>query len=192
MNNTKFSQDYNKLINEYKKLHSNGIGKLSSKDTFAGTSLSNWVLTIRKILSENFCRSIIDFGCGKAGLYQREITLDGVVYSDLSHFWNCNKIYLYDPAVEEYSKYPSEKADAVICTDVLEHIPPQDIEIFIESLYRLASKILFIVVSTRPASKFFENGQNIHLTIKTEENWKEIFNRFGEEFKSIKTFIHFN
>ena len=37
------------------------------------------------------------------------------------------KIHLYDPGVEEYSIYPKNKHDGVICTDVLEHIPEDDI-----------------------------------------------------------------
>ena len=192
MNNSKFTHDYYDLIKKYKDFHEFGIGKLLPQDTFAGTSLSPWALILRELFQKNNYKSLIDFGCGKAGLYEKEIDLDGKKFQGLSKFWDCDDIYLYDPAVEKYSKYPDKKADVVICTDVLEHITPQDIDFFIDNLYMLAEKLLFVVVSVRAASKFFEDGRNIHLTIKPPEEWKKIFKRFNDKYKSINTIIHFN
>ena len=92
-----------------------------------------------------------------------------------------NNIYLYDPGVEKYSKFPQIKYDGLICTDVVEHIPEDDVINFIDGLFKLSNKFIFVVIATIPATKFFDDGSNIHLSLKNESVWKDIF----ESFKKI-------
>ena len=59
-------------------------------------------------------------------------------------------VYLYDPAVAKFSIYPNKKYDGVICTDVIEHIPEDDIMNFIQDIFDLSEKFVFIVVALVP------------------------------------------
>ena len=65
---------------------------------------------------------MIDFGCGKAKYYFENIKINNINYKNIAHFWKIQKYFLYDPGVKSFSKYPSEKADGVICTDVVEKL----------------------------------------------------------------------
>tara|TARA_E500000178_G_C16855123_1_gene676987 strand:+ start:148 stop:726 length:579 start_codon:yes stop_codon:yes gene_type:complete len=190
MNN--FSDKYFEIINKYKDFHENGIGDMPASKTFEGTSLAKWIVIIKKFLIKYNCKSIIDFGCGKAIGYTTVLDIEDESYKGLADFWNCQDIVLYDPAVEIYKKYPSNKADCVICVDVLEHIPPNDLLSFIDDLFRLSKKLLFICVATIPATKFFEDGSNIHLSIKSENQWIELFNDFKIKYPSITLKLKFN
>lgn len=169
-----FSKEYYHTIDLYKQMHQENV--------FNGYSLHKWIDNIKDTINVTKAKSIIDFGCGKAELYKQNI----------KQLWNVNDITLYDPGVEKFSSYPQSKADGVICIDVLEHITSKDVNEFINQLYALANKFVFIVVCTRPAKKHFKDGRNVHLTLKNEEQWNKIFNKFDNKYKNIHTIIKYN
>jgi len=190
--NPKFSQEYYDTIQLYKKFHTEGTKKLSPEQTFAGHSLIPWGSKIKQIIDITQSNSITDFGCGKALGHTHRFKINQTIYQNLADYWNIEFVQLYDPGVKEFSSYPTEKTDGFICTDVIEHIPSNDIEIFIDQLYSLSKKFVFVVIATIPASKFFEDGRNIHLTIKKEHEWKQIFKTFDVKYPEIRTFLEFN
>ena len=129
---------------------------------------------IKQIIDSTKSNSFIDFGCGKAKYYFENVKIDNVNYNNIADFWKKQKYFLYDPGVASFSKYPSEKADGVICIDVVEHIPEQDVIKFIEEIFRLANKFIFVVIACYPAKKKLPDGRNVHLSIKTIDDWKKI------------------
>lgn len=193
----KYTDDYYKLINEYKEFHKNGIKDIKPHKTFTGYSLAKWVDEIKLIIKRNNISSVIDFGCGKAYLYKQQINVrtkeKKIYYDNIGAYWKIDDIVLYDPGVEEYSNYPNQKKDMVICTDVLEHISPQDTENFIRDIFLLANKLVFFVIHTKPApsKKTLSNGENIHTNLKTFDEWKLIFSSFEKEFSKIKIIVKF-
>ena len=188
----KYSNYYYEIIEKYKLFHTRGIKNLSGSKTFLGYSLTKWIIKIKEIIKINNCNSLIDFGCGKGFLYKNKIKIGDIEFKDLSEFWEVQNIYLYDPAVDEYSIYPKNKYDGVICTDVIEHIPESDVINFIDNLFKLANKFVFVVIATIPASKHFENGNNIHLCIKNQSVWEDIFSIFKEKYPEVNQYIYFN
>ncbi len=188
----KYSDYYYEVIEKYKLFHENGIKNISGSRTFLGFSLEKWIVEIKKIIESNNCETIIDFGCGKGFLYNKKLKIGKYEYSNLSEFWNLKQIYLYDPGVEEYSKYPEDKFDGVICTDVIEHIPENDVVNFIEDLFKLSNKFIFVVIATIPATKYFDDGNNIHLSLKSEDDWDEIFSDFKNKYPNINQYIFYN
>ena len=187
-----FSENYFKTINLYEKMHQNGTKKLSPDNIFAGFSLIKWIPEIKSIIKKTNAKSIIDFGCGKAMAYKQKIEFNSITYPNIKNFWNINEITLYDPGVPEFSNYPETPADGIICTDVIEHITPEDILKFIDELFLLSNKFLFLVIATKPASKYFEDGRNIHLTLKSHNEWNLIFEDFKKKYPSLNIEVRFN
>lgn len=122
---------------------------------------------------------ILDYGCGKSTL-QQQLPF---------------KIQQYDPAVPKYSTLP-DPADIVVCTDVLEHIEPDNLGNVLLHIHSLAKKAAFLVIATRPAKKILEDGRNAHLIVKDMVWWlgalKEcgfyvhmVQNKNDQEFKVI-------
>ena len=62
---TKPSVEYNKLIEEYKKLH-------EDPTIFPGKSITKYAHYVRSIIRDNKCKTLLDYGCGKGGLYEEE------------------------------------------------------------------------------------------------------------------------
>ncbi len=110
---------------------------------------------------------MLDLVSGKGFLYKNKFKIDDQEYRNLLDYWKLDDVYLYDPAVKELSVYPERKFDGLIFTDFIEHIPESDILKFIDDLFKLSNKFIFVVIATMPASKFFDDGRNIHLCLRT-------------------------
>ncbi len=189
MKNNKFSDQYYKLIKEYKNAHENGIRKknsfISDSNTFNGKSLRPWIKNIKNIISNSNSGSILDYGCGKAKYYFNEFELENQKYKNLYEYWNNPEIKLFDPGVEKFSDYPIKKYDGVICTDVLEHVLINDLDNIVRDIFSFANKFVFFVIATELDTKFFPNGQNVHVTVKNESWWTLFFEKIRNDFPEV-------
>jgi len=187
--NNSFSKEYKDTLEIYKKLHLNGTELDSAENTFDGKSLKFFFQPIKQVIDLTKSKSVIDFGCGKAKYYFEEIAINKNSYSNITNYWNVNDVCLYDPGVKNFSKYPTRKADGVICIDVVEHIPEGDAISFIEELFKLANKFVFIVIACYPAKKTLPDGRNVHLCIKSANDWKEIIKDIRTKFSNISPYV---
>jgi len=89
---------------------------------------------------------------------------------------------LYDPAVEQYSVLPEGTFDAVICTDVLEHIEEEDVADVIQEIYSKANKFVYLGISNEPASSYLPDGRNAHVTQKSLDWWVEQTLPYADKF----------
>ena len=87
-------------------------------------------------------------------------------------------IYLFDPCVTKYKKFPNNSVDLSLCIDVLEHIPEEDIDWVLEKFISITKKFSFIVVACYPAVATLPNGENAHITIQTPEWWLNKLSKF--------------
>ena len=73
---------------------------------------------------------------------------DGSRISKVKDFCGVETIQLYDPGVEEFSTRPSTNFDGVISTDVLEHIPEEDIDWVLAERFSFAKKSLYMNIAS--------------------------------------------
>ena len=66
--------------------------------------------------------------------------------------------------------------DYVSCYDVLEHLPPEDVGLALDELFRVAKKTLFI--TTNDNRLHFGDAEQ-HLTRKPREWWEQEFSKRG-------------
>jgi hypothetical protein len=111
------SEKYVELVEAYKDLH-------KEEDKFRGISLVPFAYDIYNILLHNNCKSILDYGCGKAIPYKenhRDVDPKKKIPNfdkPLHKWWGIDELFLYDPAYPEHDKLPTKKYDMVICTDM--------------------------------------------------------------------------
>ena len=123
-----------------------------------GIALKKFIPAINQIIKDKDIKSILDYGCGKAKYHPEE--------------WNATK---YDPAVPEYQNKPTNKFDLVISTDVLEHIPVDNLKNVIDDIFSYSKKWVFVSVCCRKANAILPNGYNAHATIESAKWWRELF-----------------
>ena len=174
------SNQYLKNIEFYKNMHEKGFYttagvKKTKEEAYAGNSTSNYAKMINKIILKNQCNSLLDYGCGKAKLYNEGFKTNKAIYPNLKDYWNI-KINLYDPCYRKYNKLPTKKVDISICIDVLEHIPIQDINWILREFMTLTKKITFFNIACYPAIALLPNGDNAHINVQKHEWWHEKIN----------------
>lgn len=183
------SKKYLELGELYKQLHSEGEKSLNltPEETFQGISLAPQLTKIKNGISLTSSKTLLDYGCGKALAWLPSSFLEvNSLKITTKEFLELDEVYLYDPGYEPYSTEPTKKYDAVICTDVLEHIPELDIKWFINELFTYSNKYVFANIAVYPAKKIMPNGENAHCTIKPIDWWKSIFDEVSALHQGVE------
>lgn len=146
-------------IEQYKQLHSKVV-------TYGTTSISyiNEVCLIIDFLKP---RSILDYGCGKGTLI-KELKL---LYPDI-------EIFGYDPAIPGKDELPEKlKVDLVINTDVLEHIPEEEIDTTISKIKSISNNVYFNLHHAL-ACAVLPDGTNAHCTVRNKYWYNEKITKY--------------
>lgn len=124
---------------------------------------------ILRFLAQTNSKSLLDYGCGEGHQYKK---------FKLDEFWDLEELYCYDPALEEYENRPTKKYDAVINTDVLEHIPEVYLDEVVSDIFSFAENLVYFSICTCRAKTILPNGENAHCTLKSHEEWTEILKEY--------------
>lgn len=144
---------------------------MAGTDNFHGNSILQHADSIGKMVRLTRARTLLDFGCGRGDAYRSPHHVWkqwGLSYADVT---------LYDPAFNRDNVLPPEgkQFDIVVCSDVLEHVPEEEVDAFIERLFGYARHGVWASVCCRPAKKQFPDGTNLHVTVKRHDWWREKF-----------------
>jgi hypothetical protein len=61
----------------------------------------------------------------------------------------------------------------VVSTDVLEHIPEEDVDWVLKDCFSFAKKFIYMNIASYPARKILPNGWNAHVTIESPDWWRQ-------------------
>ena len=162
-----------KLLQDYKDLH--------EKKCFAGNSIVNYVPQIKQLFWSYRPKSMLDYGCGRASPYYGDEMLPMV--DKLGYEM---ELSLYDPAVEAYSIKPIDPVGAIICCDVLEHIPEDELDEILSHIYSLARVFVFFAIALVPdGNRKLLDGSDVHVTLKTKEAWLNLIHKYS----TVPTYI---
>jgi hypothetical protein len=176
------SPRYRRLIEQYQLMHLHGETHLGipPEQTFPGASLPKEAPHIKRLIKQTEARTILDYGCGKGQQYLPWRIADaeeGIEYPDIKSYWGVGDIRCYDPGYSPFTELPTGTFDGVICTDVLEHCPEEDMPWILGELFGFASKFVYANVACFPAKKRLPSGGNAHCTIKPARWWEEQIER---------------
>ena len=100
------------LLEGYRRAHGH-----PTKAMMTGTSIRRHPGSFKAFCSVFKPKSVLDYGCGKGYQYTEH---------KIHEEANIPMPTLYDPAVRGLHIKPTGQYDSVICTDVMEHIHPDD------------------------------------------------------------------
>ena len=180
------SEDYYDLLDSYKELH-------KEEGKFRGISLVPLVPTLFNIIKENNCKTLLDYGCGKAIPYSKKECKSIGLKKPVQELCNLDSFDLYDPAYPKYNKLSKKKYDIVVCTDVMEHIAEQDIDYVLKDILSHSKKTVFLNISCQPALKHFKEGkfkgQNVHISVFHGTWWSDKVKNIWNKFKHLKIYM---
>ena len=172
------SPRYRELLTQYVQMHVQGeqFRHIPAEQTFAGQSLPRHAMAIKALIDAHAARTILDYGSGKGRQYQPlGLRLaDGREFPSIPAYWSVDAITCYDPGYEPYSQLPQGKFDGVVCTDVLEHCPQDDLAWIVGELFGYARKFVYANVACYPAMKRLANGENAHCTVQSTPWWETL------------------
>ena len=148
-----------------------------AKELFTGIQFLRKFPKHLKRIAEEKGRAItlLDYGCGKGNMPWRphESYKNGLWGSMPDQI---QSIFLYDPCYPPFSTKPPEgwQFDVVGCADVMEHIPEEDVDTVLKDLTSFCKSdgVLLFSISGNKAFKAFEDGENLHCTIRSIDWWK--------------------
>jgi hypothetical protein len=183
------SPRYQRLVELYRGMHTEGerfLG-LSPEHTFPGKSLPPQAHHIRRLLAETGAQGLLDYGSGKGQQYRYWPYRDaeGNNHPNVQAYWGV-PVHCYDPAYTPCSTLPEGRFDGVICTDVLEHVPEEDVPWVVDELFGYAHLFVFANVACFPAGKRLPNGQNAHCTVKPVKWWCREFERAAARHPGVR------
>src|SRR5690242_6243735 len=135
--------------------------KLHAKGKYGqGLEARRCANVIRKMAAKG--SSVLDYGCGQ-----------GHLALWLRPDYDVRE---YDPCIEGKDGRP-ERADYVVCADVMEHVEPELVETVIAHLREVTGKRLLLIIDIRPAKKSLPDGRNAHISLHDMDWWKEKFSQ---------------
>lgn len=182
------SPRYAALIAQYRRMHRDGDVRhgLTAAQTFNGKSLPRQAQRVRALISRTGATTILDYGSGKGTQYApADIREMGRRWSSIQEYWRVDSIACYDPGYEPFTRLPSGTYHGVVCTDVLEHCPEEDLEWIVGELFAYASRFVFANVACYPARKTLPSGENAHCTVLPVSRWNELFSAIGARFPGL-------
>lgn len=183
------SKRYRELLRLYQEMHAHGTTQsgAGSSEMYMGRSLLPHLDTIQALIQKTGARSLLDYGSGKGALYKaRNIVLkNGSTIPSVQEYLGLDRIVCFDPGVPEYSKFPPEKFDGVVSTDVLEHCPEEDMRWIVGEMFGAAGKFVFANVASYPAKKQLPNGENAHCTQQPVGWWRNLLGEISSRHPGV-------
>jgi hypothetical protein len=179
------SPRFRELVDMYRQMHTDGAehSGLTADETFSGISLGPHLGRVKRLIEATGARNLLDYGSGKGQLYDRRDirTSGGEVIESVQDFWDVDYVHLYDPGYAPFSKLPEGTFGGVICTDVLEHCPEEDLPWLMGELFGYAEHFVFMTIASYPAAKILPNGENAHITIRPAAWWRDMIVKVAGE-----------
>lgn len=133
-----------------------------SNKSWAGYDVVKYQKLIKDLVDRYNAKTILDYGCGKGQQYQEPLPYGMMPGEHIPEDqWQTfdqylgASVYCYDPCVEKFKTPPppSAKFDAVICTQVLNSIPDDDMPWVRNILEQHATKFCFIGLNFQREAK---------------------------------------
>lgn len=179
------SPHYQTLIDLHAAMHIEGDHNagIAPVDMFAGTQLPKRAEEIKRLIDRHAARTILDYGAGKGAAYaphtQKSDGRDkggntaASPWQTLPAWGAAVRVRLYDPGYKPLATLPDGPFDGVICNDVLEHIPEEDIPWTLDAIFQRAQTFIYLVAACYPAKKQLANGLNAHAAVLSPDWWRQ-------------------
>jgi len=165
---------YRYYVDQYKIKHAEGYTEI-----YQLSPSFNSKHRIKEMLEKCEAKTLLDYGISSGTQYE---------VGRLHEYLELDSYAGYDPAVEKYNQKPQGKFDAVLCYDVLEHVPEDSIDYVIQDIFSYVDKVALFKMGLGKATAVLPNGENAHITIKPLDWWKEKISQHKPD--GIAVYVH--
>ena len=170
------SPRWRELVALYRRMHTEGDGALAAEEMFVGMPRLEQISNLKALVDAHEAKSLLDYGSGKGMQWRMDFNLGDFFETDekrLRDFLGLETVNCFDPGYEPFSKPPPTTYDGVICLDVLEHCPEDDVPWVLDQIFGYASRFVLANIASYPVTKVLSNGETAHCTVKQAAWWRE-------------------
>ena len=175
-------------INKYKKIFENEyflrngeMVSMSTNPVFDGGGVKRVSDAVLKYVEANKGCTVLDYGCGNAIHWHKRVQLKQDLFATYTEFLgpNMSGFYRYDPAHPIYNKRPNGRYDLIVCTDVLEHVPIDEMPAVLEEIasYMLNHSEAIFSIPKKESKNAFRDGENMHCTLMSFDEWAKLISK---------------
>jgi len=178
---------YYKDIFEGKPFLRNGkMVTLKEKTVFDGGGIQKIYGELEYELDKRGSGTILDFGSGTGVHWTKKVPIPGVKERKTAseHFGSrLRGFYRYDPAHPEYCKKPTGTFDIIMCTEVLEHVPLEELPELLSEMksYLADDGVVIFTIPKGLSSNAFPDGKNLHITLMETKEWNKMFYQYFDD-----------
>lgn len=158
---------------------------------WAGYDVVKYQKQIKNLVVRYNAKTILDYGCGKGFQYIDPLPYESEEIRQTFDQWLGVTVYKYDPCVEEFKTPPpiGMKFDGVICTQVLQTIPDNDMGWVREQLESYTSDFCFVSLnfqSVAKSKKMIYDREHFN-----QPRTREFFKKYYQDWNNGKLFWWF-
>ena len=189
MESIKLSKKGDELVKLYEEMvvkgydRTDGVRK-KAEDVYNDFQLRKFRSICKNHISNDNIKTVLDYGGG--GADWDAPNFDPKTNQSAKEFFQLQKVDKFEPARGIMEK---KKADCVVCMDVLEHIFIQDIPTVVAELFALSKKLLVVNVACYKAAALLPNGENAHITVRSPDWWKGVFDAISIGYENIEVML---
>ena len=179
------SNQYNELLSFYKQMAENGYNRNDGtfvEKVYSDAEPHKFAEQIKKIVEHFNAKNCLDYGSGGSDLNKTKL-VNGEKFID---YVGLEKIKSFEPARNKKKK---DKCDIVLCFDVLEHVFINDVPWVLNDLFKYATKCIVINVACYNAAALLPNGENAHITVRSADWWRGVFDAISSNYKDVEVFL---
>ena len=127
--------------------------------------------------------SVLDVGCAYGFVVKRfqdlGIPATGIEYSPFAVSQAVTE-NIYEGDVRDLSRFKNNSFDLVLGTELLEHIPEDDLFNAVKEMYRVSKRFIFLLICTANSDHIESRGGKgdlSHITLKPRWWWESLFHR---------------
>lgn len=181
----KLSQKGSDLIKFYEEMAFKGVKRQDGQiNTYNDFQLRKFRNLCKNQISSEKIKTILDYGGG--GSDWDAPNFEPKTNQSAKEFFQIQDVHTFEPARGLMEK---KKADCVVCIDVLEHIFIEDIPKVVSELFSLSKKLLVVNVACYKSQALLPNGDNAHITVRSPDWWKGVFDVIASNYKNIELML---
>ena len=183
----KLSKKGDDLIKLYEEMAVKGTNTTDGKrreNIYNDFQLRKFRNVCRNQISSEKIKTVLDYGGG--GSDWDSPNFDPKTNQSAKEFFKIQHVDKFEPARGLLEK---KRADCVVCMDVLEHIFIEDIPKVVAELFALSEKLLVVNVACYKAAALLPNGENAHITVRSPDWWKGVFDAISISYENIEVML---
>jgi hypothetical protein len=164
------SPKYDELVALYAQMARDGYdrqrgGRIGPGEAYGDQEAAKFRNELKTLFDQHGVRSVLDYGGGGTDWRSKQVPEGG----SLADYVGISDYMVFEPArtIDERNR-----ADAVVCFDVMEHIYLADVGYVLNELFSHAAKLVVLNVAGYPANALLPTGENAHITVRPAQWWQ--------------------